>query len=163
MVLSEDLAARFAGIALGHVTREYPHALTHVMDGPGDVKTPRDLHPIFYGSLDWHSCVHAYWMLARLLRLYPDMQPAAEIRALFDAQITPNAVASDCAYLLRPAARGFERPYGWAWFLKLADAMRQFPDLPWSATLAPLTAVFVARFTDFLPKATYPVRVGTHT
>jgi hypothetical protein len=101
-------------------------------------------------------------MLARLLHRYPDMQPAAEIRALFDAQITPNAVASECAYLLRPAARGFERPYGWAWFLKLADALRQFPDQPWSATLAPLTSVFVARFAGFLPKATYPVRVGTH-
>ena len=161
-MLTEDLAARFATIALGHVTREYPHALTHVLDGPGDVQTPRSLHPIFYGSFDWHSCVHAYWMLARLLYLYPDMPPAADIRALFDAQITANAVAAECAYLLRPAARGFERPYGWAWFLKLAEAMRQFPDQPWSDTLAPLTATFVARFTDFLPKATYPVRVGTH-
>ncbi|MFL5283984.1 MAG: DUF2891 domain-containing protein [Rhodopila sp.] len=162
MELTEDLATRFATIALGHVTREYPNALTHVLDGPGDVQTPRALHPIFYGSFDWHSCVHATWMLARLLYLFPNMPPAAEIRALFDRQITPNAVATECAYLLRPAARGFERPYGWAWFLKLAAAMRLFPDRPWSATLAPLTAVFVTRFTDFLPKATYPVRVGTH-
>ena len=68
MVLTEDLAARFATIALGHVTREYPHALSHVLDGPGDVQTPRSLHPIFYGSFDWHSCVHATWMLARLLK-----------------------------------------------------------------------------------------------
>lgn len=163
MALTEDRAARFATIALGHVTREYPHALTHVLDGPGDVQTPRSLHPIFYGSFDWHSCVHATWMLARLLHLYPAMPPAAGIRALFDAQITANAVAAECAYLLRPAARGFERPYGWAWFLKLAEAMRQFPDQPWSGTLAPLTAIFVGRFIDFLPKATYPVRVGTHT
>jgi hypothetical protein len=90
------------------------------------------------------------------------MAPAADIRALFDARLTPDAVAGECAYLQRPAARGFERPYGWAWFLKLAEAMRQFPDQHWSATLAPLTAIFVTRFEDFLPKASYPVRAGTH-
>jgi hypothetical protein len=162
MRLTEELAARFAAIALGHVTREYPHALTHVLDGPRDVRSPRDLHPVFYGSFDWHSCVHAYWMLARLLCLFSGMAPAADIRALFDAQLTPDAVDGECAYLHRPAARGFERPYGWAWFLKLADAMRQFPDQPWSATLAPLTAIFAARFETFLPKALYPVRAGTH-
>ena len=162
MPLTEDLAARFAKIALGHVTREYPHALTHVLDGPQDVRSPRDLHPVFYGSFDWHSCVHAYWMLARLLFLYPGMPPAAAIRSLFDSQLTAEAVAAECAYLHRPAARGFERPYGWAWLLKLSAALLSFPDHPWSATLAPLTAIFATRFEDFLPKATYPVRAGTH-
>jgi hypothetical protein len=160
--LTADLAARFAGIALGHVGREYPHALTHVLDGPQDVRSPRDLHPVFYGSFDWHSCVHAFWMLARLLRLFPDLPQAAEIRALFDARLTAEAVGGECAYLHRPAARGFERPYGWAWFLKLSEAMRSFPDRPWSATLAPMTAIFADRFAAFLPRATYPGRAGTH-
>jgi hypothetical protein len=59
MRLTEDIAARFATVALGHVTREYPHCLTHVLAGPDDVRSPRDLHPVFYGSFDWHSCVHA--------------------------------------------------------------------------------------------------------
>jgi|SRR5271166_5614266 len=72
MQLTEDVAARFARLALGHVTREYPHSLTHVLSGPDDVRAPRELHPVFYGSFDWHSCVHAYWMLARLLGLFPD-------------------------------------------------------------------------------------------
>jgi hypothetical protein len=162
MALTEDLAARFAAIALGHGTREYPHALTHVLDGPQDVRSPRELHPVFYGSFDWHSCVHAYWMLARLLLLFPEMPPAAAIRSLFDVQLTAEAVAAECAYLNRPAARGFERPYGWAWLLKLSEAMRQLPGQPWSATLAPMTTIVAARFEDFLPKATYPVRTGTH-
>jgi hypothetical protein len=160
--LTAERAASFAGIALGHVSREYPHALTHVLDGPQDVRSPRDLHPVFYGSFDWHSCVHAFWMLARLLLLFPDMPQAARIRALFDARLTGEAVAAECAYLHRPAARGFERPYGWAWLLKLSEALRSFPDQPWSATLAPMTAIFAARFEAFLPGATYPVRAGTH-
>jgi hypothetical protein len=160
--LSEELAAGFARLALGHVTREYPNYLTHGMSGPSDTGTPRELHPVFYGSYDWHSCVHGYWMLARLLRLFPDMPPAADIRALFDAQLTDENIAGECAYLERPMARGFERPYGWAWALKLAAGMMQLPEPRWTTTLAPLTAIFAQRFREFLPLATYPVRVGTH-
>ena len=63
--LTPELAARFAALALGHVTREYPNKLDHVLTGPGDARGPRDLHPVFYGSFDWHSCVHGYWMLAQ--------------------------------------------------------------------------------------------------
>ena len=160
--LTEDVAARFARVALGHVLREYPNKLTHCLSGPQDARAPRELHPVFYGSFDWHSCVHAYWMLARLLRLFPDMAPAAKIRALFDSQIAEEKVAGECAYLRHPMARGFERPYGWGWLLKLSEALMRLPDLRWFATLAPLAEIFVARFQELLPKATYPVRVGTH-
>ncbi|MDJ0390056.1 DUF2891 domain-containing protein [Roseomonas sp. E05] len=160
--LNEDMAGRFAGIALGHVTREYPNKLTHGLAGPEDARTPSALHPVFYGSFDWHSCVHAYWMLAHLLRRFPDMAPASAVRDLFDRQLTPEKIAGECAYLAQPTARGFERPYGWAWLLKLAAELKGLPDMPWSEHLAPLAEVFVQRFRDFLPKATYPVRVGTH-
>lgn len=71
--LTSELASRFATIALGHVTREYPNHILHGLDGPEDAKTPSELHPVFYGSYDWHSCVHGYWMLARLLRLHPEI------------------------------------------------------------------------------------------
>jgi hypothetical protein len=101
-------------------------------------------------------------MLARLLHLYPDMAPAPEVRELFGRQITSENVAGECDYLRGPAARGFERPYGWAWLLKLAEGLMQLPDLRWSAMVAPLVEIFVGRFKEFLAKATYPVRVGTH-
>ena len=132
------------------------------LSGPQDLRTPRELHPLFFGSYDWHSCVHAYWMLARLLHLYPDMAPASEIRALFDRQITTENVAGECAFLERATARAFERPYGWAWLLKLAEGLRQLEEPRWSRTLQPIVEIFVARFHEFLPKATYPVRTGTH-
>ena len=70
-VLTPDLASRFARLALAHVEREYPNKLDHVMRGPDDVRGPRALHPVFFGSFDWHSCVHGYWTLATVLRLYP--------------------------------------------------------------------------------------------
>ncbi len=156
--LTPDLASHFARIALGHVEREYPNGISHVLAGPQDALTPRALHPVFYGSFDWHSCVHGYWLLARLLRVAPGLSEAAAIQALFARRITPEAVAGELAYFGRPTARGFERPYGWAWLLKLAS------ELPASAatTLRPLTDAMVARFTDFLPRLTYPIRTGTH-
>jgi len=165
MTLTPDLAARFARIALGHVTREYPHKADHVMDGPEDIYTPRALHPVFYGSFDWHSCVHGYWLLVRLRRLFPDMAEVSAITALIDAQFTPEAIEAECAYLRRPSAKGFERPYGWAWLLKLAAELRLDPTpeaARWSALLAPLSDAFVARFMAFLPIQTYPIRTGTH-
>ena len=159
--LTGELAARFARIALGHVGREYPNNPDHALAGPEDALTPRALHPIFYGSYDWHSCVHSHWMLAHLLRRFPDAVPADEIRALFDDRFTPRKVAAECAYFARPTARGFKRPYGWAWLLALAAELGRHP-APWAATLAPLTQVIVERVRAFLPLAVYPMRVGTH-
>ncbi|HTU10106.1 MAG TPA: DUF2891 domain-containing protein [Allosphingosinicella sp.] len=159
--LTAELAARFAAIALGHLTREYPNKLDHVLTGPQDLKSPRALHPIFFGSFDWHSCVHGYWLLLRTLRLYPDMPSSVRIRTLADEMLTPGKVAGELAYLDRAYTGGFERPYGWAWLLMLhAEAQRHETD--WAADLAPLAQAFADRFTAFLPKLTYPIRTGTH-
>src|SRR5438105_2079828 len=97
--LTPEFASSFARIALGHVGREYPNKLDHVLESAADAKGPRALHPIFYGSFDWHSCVHGYWLLASLLRLQPGIPEAGAIRALFDASFTPAKVAAEVAYL----------------------------------------------------------------
>ncbi len=165
LALTQALASHFARTALGHVTREYPNKLDHVLTGPQDAQTPRELHPIFYGSFDWHSCVHGYWTLARCLRRFPDLPEAGAIRALFDTQFTPEKVAGEVAYLARPSARGFERPYGWAWALMLQAELLMYRNADgerWSQTMQPLADAFVQRFKEFLPLATYPVRAGTH-
>jgi hypothetical protein len=160
--LTAETAARFAQIALGHVTREYPHKLDHVMVGPEDVLGPKALHPIFHGSFDWHSCVHGYWLLLRLRRLFPEMPEAQAIRQLADDMLTPDKVAVERAYLDRPYSGPFERPYGWAWLLALhREAMRHEGE-SWGEALAPLARAFADRFHAFLPKLTYPLRVGTH-
>jgi hypothetical protein len=159
--LTPAAAQRFAEAALGHVTREYPHKLDHVMDGPEDVRGPRDLHPIFFGSFDWHSCVHGYWLLMRVRRLFPDLPLAGRVDALLDEMITPENVIGELAYLDRPYSGGFERPYGWAWLLALhREAQRGDPER--GDILAPLASAFADRFRIYLPKLTYPIRVGTH-
>jgi Protein of unknown function (DUF2891) len=163
--LSPEMASRFAKVALSHMTREYPNALQHILNGPADIRSPRELHPIFFGSLDWHSCVHGYWLLATALRIYPENPEARETRDLFEAQLTPNKVRGELEYLAQPLHGTFERPYGWAWLLMLAAELNCHSGADgrrWRETLLPLTNAFVTRFAEFLPKATYPTRVGTH-
>ena len=133
-----------------------------MLSGEADVRAPSALHPLFYGSFDWHSCVHGYWLLARLLRRFPAGAASDAIVAVFDRHFTPEKVEAECAYLAGPTARGFERPYGWAWLLKLSAELVELTEPRWGRTLAPLAEAFAARFRDFLPRAPYPVRVGTH-
>jgi hypothetical protein len=161
--LTPELADQFARIALGHVTQEYPQKLDHVLTSDADAVPPRVLHPLFHGSFDWHSCVHGFWLLARVLNLYPDLPSAPAIHALFDAGFTPEKVHAEVAYLERPSSRGFERPYGWAWLLKLQAELTASPHHRWAAALRPLAEAFADRFTHYLPKAVYPVRAGVHS
>ena len=161
MRLDADLAARMARIALGHVAREYPHKLDHVLLSDADALTPRVLHPIFFGSFDWHSCVHGWWTLLTLRRLFPQIAEASEIDRLADETFTREKVAAELAYLDRPGSRGFERPYGWGWLLYLHLEAARHPQA-WAAELEPLARAFARRFQDYLAVLTYPIRVGTH-
>ena len=164
--LTPTLASQFARIAMGHVTREFPNKLDHALSGPADALPPRALHPIFFGSFDWHSAVHGHWLLARLIRRFPDLPESKSIRALLDAQFTKENVAGEVAYLARPYSGGFERPYGWAWLLMLAGELSRHTSEEgrrWSQTLKPLADAFAERFVRFLPVATYPVRAGVHS
>jgi hypothetical protein len=155
--LAADLAARMAGIALTHVTKEYPHKLDHVLLSDDDALPPRALHPIFFGSFDWHSCVHGWWSLLTIHRLFPDER----IARLADDSFTAAKVAGELAYLDRPLSRGFERPYGWAWLLYLhLEATRHRTS--WGHILEPLARGFAERLRDYLTVLTYPIRVGTH-
>ncbi|WP_347304516.1 DUF2891 domain-containing protein [Croceibacterium sp. TMG7-5b_MA50] len=162
MTLTPDIAARFAPIALGHVAREYPHKLDHVLVADADALPPRVLHPVFFGSFDWHSCVHGWWTLLTLRRLFPDMAPADEIDTLAAGTFTAEKLAVELAYLDRPSARGFERPYGWAWLLALHHAAERLsPDLLGPA-LEPLARRFAGMLGDYLQVLTYPITTGTH-
>jgi hypothetical protein len=160
-----SVADKFADLALEHVQREYPNKLDHVLNGEHDLRSPRALHPVFYGSFDWHSNVHGYWLLATLYRRVPSLPARDRIRALFDAQLTPANFQGEVAYLNEPMRSGFERPYGWAWLLMLAAELTRHKTAEsrsWSVAIQPLASVFVQRFREFLPKASYPIRVGTH-
>jgi len=165
--LDPATAARLAGIALQNVEREYPNNPGHALESAADARTPRELHPAFYGSYDWHSCVHMHWLLARVRRLFPDAQRAG-VERVFAAHLTHEAIAVESAYFHRPATRSFERTYGWGWLLLLAAELRLLASSGdaaarrWEAALRPLTQTLVERFVEYLPRARYPIRYGTH-
>jgi hypothetical protein len=162
MKLDADLAARFTQIALGHVTREYPYKLEHVVAGPDDFQRPKELYPIFFGSFDWHSCVHGWWTLLTLRRLFSDVSGTEPIARLADDSFTPENVARERAYFERPLSRTFERPYGWGWLLYLHLEASRHVDRHWSVNLEPLARTIAGKLREYLRLLTYPIRSGAH-
>ena len=160
-----DQADGYARIAMTNIGREFPSHLLHTMNGPGDFPyRPSDRTPVFFGSLDWHSCVEMHWLLVRLLRLAPDAVPAAEIRALLEAQFDARKLAVEADFVAGSGGRS-ERPYGWAWTLALVQELAALGDADaarWLAAMEPLEAALIEGFLAWLPKATYPIRYGIH-
>ena len=159
-------AAELAGTALANIVREYPNDLRHVMSGADDRPWPRDVHPSFYGSFDWHSCVEMHWLLVRLLRTVPERLPEERIRATLDRHLAAAPLAVEAAYLSDPERAIYQRPYGWGWALWLVHETATWDDPDarrWTDNLAPLADVLTEGYLRWLPKATYPVRYGVHS
>jgi hypothetical protein len=158
-------AERFANLALACVHKEYPNKIAHLLNGEADVKPPHALTPAFYGCYDWHSAVHGHWLLARLARRFPEAPFAAKARAALAESLTPEHIAAEVQYLQAPGRSSFERPYGLAWLLQLDAELREWDDPQaqrWSTALEPLAKAAAARLRDWLPKLTFPIRIGEH-
>ena len=162
----EEVASRFAHLALDCVHREYPNKIAHVLNDDGDARPPRELTPAFYGCYDWHSSVHGHWLLARLARLYPGGETTAASRAALERSLTFGNLRREAEYLQAPGREGFERPYGLAWLLQLAAELREWDDSDarrWQDALTPVEALAAERIREWLPKLTHPIRSGEHS
>ena len=161
----QERAAAYAEVAVANIGREFPSLLIHLMSEPGDFPArPAERTPVFYGSLDWHSCVEMHWLLARLLRLAPEAVPAGECRAVLAHQFDDAKLAAEAGFVASGDGR-VERPYGWAWALALVHEIASLGDAQagrWLTAITPLADVLTRGFLDWLPKATYPVRYGMH-
>ena len=161
--LSDALAIEMARLAIENIGREYPNAPGHLLRSVDDLRPPRELHPAFFGSWDWHSSVHQHWLLVRLLRLDRAGELTADARRALAANLTPERLAIEAAYLREHPA--FERTYGWAWLLRLSDELAAWADpgaAMWADALAPAVAAVRTGWLAWLPSATYPIRAGTH-
>jgi len=156
--------AGYARVALDNIGREYPAHVIHLMNEPGDFPfRPSDRNPVFYGSLDWHSCVEMFWLLVRLLKVAPGDVPAGQIRDALEARLTTDGLQAEAAFIQGGAS---ERPYGWGWALALAAELETWDDpdgRQWAARSRPLSQAITDNFLRWLPTATYPLRTGVHT
>lgn len=161
----EDVT-KFARVALAGITREYPNKPGNVMNTAADVESPRAMHPAFYGCFDWHSAVHSHWALVRLLRLHPEWTEARDaVTSALGRNLTAEHLATEAAYFDREHAQAFERTYGWAWLLRLAQELRAWDDdhaRTWARNLAPLETKIVTLTKAYLPKLRIPIRSGQH-
>ena len=157
----------YAAVALENIAREFPASIHSMMDAPGDFPhRPKDRNPVFYGSLDWHSCVEMFWLLVRLLKTAPDDVPAGDIRNALDGRLTADGLKTEADFMATPGGAATERPYGWGWALALAHELETWDDPDarrWSAHLTPLSRTLERNFLNWLPRATYPLRTGLHT
>ena len=163
--LSQAQASHFARLALKCVQKEYPNKPDHTINDRDDVRSPKGMHPAFYGCFDWHSTVHGHWMLVHLLKLFPNMPESREIRSALDANLSEKNIAGEVAYLKQPNRASFGRTYGWAWLLTLAEELHGWNDEDgkrWSRNLQPLADALVEKYLAFLPKQNYPIRTGVH-
>src|ERR1700741_340798 len=162
---TEKQASHFASLALKCVGREFPNKPEHVINNASEVSSPKTLHPAFYGCYDWHSSVHGQWMLVRLLKTFPNLPESRQIRDALNANLTAENIQAEVAYMKQPNRQSFERTYGWAWALKLAEELYSWNDpdgKKWSESLKPLAETLAKSYRSFLPKQTYPIRTGVH-
>jgi len=161
-----NAAERFANLALACVHKEYPNKLSHNLNSDADVAPPRKLTPAFYGCYDWHSSVHGHWLLVRLVRTFPNAGFAPSAREALRQSLTADNIAQEAIYLRAEGRASFERPYGLAWLLQLVAELREWDDpeaRDLAANLHPLEEAALGRLEDWLPKLSYPVRIGEHS
>ncbi len=151
--------------AFNCIDKEYPNKPGHVLGNESYLKPPRVLHPAFYGCFDWHSSVHGHWTLVNILKRFPEIEYKDDIVAKLQANITVENIKQEILYFDDEHNKNFQRTYGWAWLLKLDEALREW-DNPVGEDLRkilqPLSDMIADKFIDFLDVLNYPIRVGEH-
>lgn len=164
-ILNLEQANKLAQLPLGCINNEYPNRLGQTLGSDADLQSPSTLHPAFYGCFDWHSSVHGHWSLVSLLKQFPSLENAKAIEQRLLQNISKENIQIEVAYFFGEHNKSFERTYGWAWLLKLAEELHTW-DAPIAreleSNLQPLTDLVVEKYIAFLPKLNYPQREGTH-
>jgi hypothetical protein len=166
IILTLQGASHFAKLPLKCAEKEWPYKTGVTFSDSALVTAPKNYHPAFFGCFDWHSSVHGHWMLARLLKTFPNLPEAGTIRQLFNRHFTEANIHQELLIFKNKENKGFERTYGWAWLLQLQDELLQWNDADaknWSAALQPLASSLSKSTVDYLGKLIYPIRIGEHS
>ncbi|MDP2089666.1 MAG: DUF2891 domain-containing protein [Flavobacteriaceae bacterium] len=147
------------------IEQEYPNKLNQVIGDANYLKSPKELHPAFYGCFDWHSSVHGHWTLVTILKEISNFEFQDEILLKLKTTLTKENIEKEILYFDDVHNNTYERTYGWAWVLKLSEALKEWkhPEAKiLEENLQPLVDLLISKYLEFLPKLTYPIRIGEH-
>lgn len=117
----------------------------------------------FYGCWDWHSAVNSTWTLVLILKRFPDLSISPLIREKLRSHLTEEALAGELEFFSGNSQ--FERPYGYAWLLKLHAELTTWRDpesARWAGLLEPLSRLLGNRLMDYVADLDQPIRTGVH-
>ena len=161
--LTKEYAAKVIELSIHCAEAESPH----YYEGPGGEGKgkARERHPAFFGCFDWHSAVHGHWAMMRVVNKFPELPEAKAALRILNDHLTKEKLDKELAYFKADKGGLFERPYGWAWFLRLAEeaSRSKHPDAAkWRLALQPLEDYLVQASIDYMAKLNRPVRYGFH-
>ncbi len=176
---SEKDRAALLGVAecvLGQINRPYPCAERQTLTAPDDLELPIKRFPVFYGSFDWHSCVHSHWTLVRMLCAgvfgENDRELEGRVLAQLGRSFDKDAMAAEAASWREKVPAWEEKPYGWTWLLALDQELIRLSETggtysaaaaEWREALLPLRDVMHERVTGWLEGLSLAARTGTHS
>ena len=163
--LNEKSASYLYHFAFDCIDQEYPNKLGQVLGNATYLKEPSELHPAFYGCFDWHSSVHGHWTLLNIVKDLPNFEYREAVFQKLQKSITKENILKEVQYFDDVHNKSFERTYGWAWLLKVAETLQDWNTeeaTKMYENLEPLVELVENKYMEFLPKLKYPIRVGEH-
>jgi hypothetical protein len=116
----------------------------------------------FYGCSDWHTAVNATWTVVTMLKRYPDVAVGGLIREKLADHLGRQNLDGELAFF--KDAGNFERPYGYAWLLKLHAELAGWKDpegTRWADNVAPLAKYFADSLIAYLVDLDRPNRAAS--
>lgn len=160
------LAHQIVKMVLAGIHREYPNHVSLLLESDDDLAPPRKMTPAFFGCLDWHSSVHSHWSLVRWLKRQPQASLADTSREALAQSLTEANITAELAFISRDSRRGFERPYGIAWFMQLVAELHDWDHAEaciWRDRLRPIETLCAERLISWVEQLTHPIRGGEHS
>jgi hypothetical protein len=127
-----------------------------------------DKNRTFYGCADWHSAVGATWALMSLMKQDAKISVASDIKDIATTHFKKPNTDGELAFFngQRGPEANFEKPYGYAWLLKLYGEVKgsnSADDKKMATALAPLAKWMSERYVFYLYDLKFPYRSGVET
>jgi hypothetical protein len=129
-----------------------------------------DHNRAFFGCGNWHDAVASVWMLMSTLNQDRKIAVASDIKDITTTHFRKTNMDGELNYFSnehpRPGGLNFERPYGYAWLIKLyGESKGGFSpdDTKMAASLAPLAKWMSERLVFYLYDLKFPYRSGVET